>query len=547
LTVTVKTDLQCKREESDRVSENRPAELSREARALLDAVVAIGSDLDLARVLRRIVESACALTNARYGVLATVDQRGAFTELITHGLTPEEQAAIGRMPVGHGLLGAVPRRRTPMRVEHVSRHPESTGFPAAHPPIDRFLGAPVLVDGVAFGHLYLGDPADAQPFTEHDEALVEALAGAAGVLIDNARRFDESERRRAWLEASVRINAALAPTLRTEASLQRLVEEVRDVAAAEAVLLVQQEVGPVEVAAVSGEADGLLVQLDEELRRTREERELLVRGEDDGSATLMLPIASQVAAPGVLVVHHSRRWAALREMERDLIVGFADGIGLALDRAAAVRERQELLLAKDRDRIARDLHDLVVQRLYATGMQLAAARNASDDELRRLAAEAVGEVDQAMGDLRATVFELRRGSGSVRQVVRSLVTEYADVLGFLPSLRFVGQVDTALSASAADDLVLTLREALSNVAKHASATAVAVELEAGATWFTLRVTDDGVGLAHAGPDSDEGGPVGVTGHGLGNVRHRAERLGGEVRLLPGPTGGTRLEWVVPAV
>ena len=521
------------------MSENRPAELSREARALLDAVVAIGSDLDLARVLRRIVESACALTNARYGVLATVDQRGAFTELITHGLTPEEQAAIGRMPVGHGLLGAVPRRRTPMRVEHVSRHPESTGFPAAHPPIDRFLGAPVLVDGVAFGHLYLGDPADAQPFTEHDEALVEALAGAAGVLIDNARRFDESERRRAWLEASVRINAALAPTLRTEASLQRLVEEVRDVAAAEAVLLVQQEVGPVEVAAVSGEADGLLVQLDEELRRTREERELLVRGEDDGSATLMLPIASQVAAPGVLVVHHSRRWAALREMERDLIVGFADGIGLALDRAAAVRERQELLLAKDRDRIARDLHDLVIQRLFATGMQLQGARSLDIDELRARVDGAVGELDLAIKELRAAIFELGTGTGRpLLEDVRTLLAEYAGVLGFQPVLRVQGPVDRALVPEAGSHVLTTLREALSNVARHANAGSVVVELTASSAWFRLRVSDDGVGFD----------PATVrTGHGTVNLRSRAEDLGGHLNLVSAPGQGTRLEWIIPAV
>jgi signal transduction histidine kinase len=278
--------------------------------------------------------------------------------------------------------------------------------------------------------------------------------------------------------------------------------------------------------------------LAEEIRRAAESGEP-VHLRSGGAVTLVMPISTSVAAPGVLVIDGAAGWPRTIEMEAELLGALARQVGLALDRAAAMSERHQLVLAKDRDRIARDLHDLVIQRLFATGLQLQGARGARVEELRHRVDEAVQELDVAITDLRATIFELGRGaSRSLREEVRALVSEYAAVLGFLPLLRLVGPVDRALAPAALDQLLLTLREALSNIARHAAASRATVELLATPAWFILRVTDDGGGIdleALEGPS------------GLGNARHRAEELGGRLSVGPAPTGGTRLEWVVPVL
>lgn len=524
-------------------------ELPTEARALLDAVLAIGSDLDLRGVLRRIVETSCRLTGAEYGVLGTVDpshpfepddEQGAFIDLITHGVSEEEIARIGAMPAGHGLLGAVPEQRRPIRVEHLTDHPDSVGYPAHHPPIDRFLGAPVPVGGHAFGHLYLGKRADAEPFTPTDQALVDALARAAGVTIANARAYEESERRRTWLHAAEQVSAVLAPAVTVEDVIQQMVTSLQQVSRARSVAVVRSTGGVLEVDAVAGDTEGLPALLDavaDEVRRADETGEAFRLQQDADLVTIVVPMRTQLAQSGVLVGHHMTGIAAPRADELDLIRAFADQLGVALDRAAAFRERHELLLAKDRDRIARDLHDLVIQRLFATGMQLQSAVRLDPDDLRSRVGDAITELDVAIRDLRSTIFELGRGgSGALLDSVRALLRDYAAVLGFVPLLRSSGPVDHAVQAVTADQLLLALRETLSNVARHARASAATVELSAGAAWLTLKVSDDGRGFD---PDAV------VAGRGLGNLRHRAESLGGELRVTSAPEGGTTVEWTVP--
>ncbi|NYI99807.1 signal transduction histidine kinase [Nocardioides thalensis] len=524
-------------------------ELPAEARALLDAVVAIGSDLDLRGVLRRIVETSCRLTGAEYGVLGTVDasrpfeaddERGAFVDLITFGVSEEEIARMGKMPAGHGLIGAVPQQRTPMRVDHVAEHPESVGYPSYHPPIDRFLGAPVPVGGQAFGHLYLGKGADDAPFTPTDQALVEALARAAGVTIANARAYEESERRRTWLLAAQQVSAGLSPAVTAEDAVQHMVASLQRVSRARTVAVVRDDEGVLEVDAVAGAAaDGLEELLDavsDEVRQAKETGEVfrLERGAD--RVIIVVPMRTQLARGGVLIGDHPHGPRAPRADELELVRALADQLGVALDRAAAFRERHELLLAKDRDRIARDLHDLVIQRIFATGMQLQGAVKLDLDELRSRVGDAVSELDVAIRDLRSTIFELGRGgSGALLDSARALLRDYSAVLGFVPLLRSSGPVDLAVQPVTADQLLLALREILSNVARHAQASSTTVELSAGAAWLSLKVTDDGRGF-----DADDV----AAGRGLGNLRHRAESLGGELRVTSG-SGGTTVEWIVP--
>ncbi|MBM9461476.1 GAF domain-containing protein [Nocardioides sp. zg-536] len=518
-------------------------ELPLEARALLDAVVAIGSDLDLRGVLSRIVETACELTGAEYGVLGIVDEQGRFTELVPNATGAEAFRHIKQMPQGHGLLGLVPRERRTIRVDHVEDHPaHSHSMPGKHPPIDSFLGAPVLVRDEAFGHLYLGNKRGGATFTTTDQALVEALAQAAAVMIDNARTYEQVEWRRRWLATSAEIGNDPTRPARVHEVLDELVESLRELCSARVVAAVWQENQLMEVRAASGEHDLVTAMVDDlgdELRGVTETGTPRRIPVSPGVATIVVPVPTRLAGTGVIVVEHARETPSLRGVMLELAAVSGVQLGLILDREQALRDRAQLLVAKDRDRIARDLHDLVIQRLFATGMQLQGGRGLDVLELRSRVDGAIGDLDIAIKELRAAIFEL--GAGPVKPLleeVRSLLSEYAVVLGFQPVLRISGQVDRALTSEANTHALTTLREALSNVARHAEARSVVVEMSATSAWFRLRVIDDGVGFdPHTAP----------SGHGSSNLRSRAAELGGHLQVTSAPGAGTTLEWVIPAI
>ena len=518
-------------------------ELPAEARALLDAIVAIGSDLDLRGVLSRIVESSCRLTDAEYGVLGIVGENGEFTDLVPSPSAVDRFDAIGRMPEGHGLLGMVPRERRAIRVDHVAEHPASTGtFPSAHPDIDSFLGAPVLVGERAFGHLYLGNKRDGAAFTSTDQALVEALARAAGVMIANAQAFEQTEWRRRWVATTAEIGGDMSGTRRVHDALDELAASLRDLCGAELVALVKHDGELSEIRYVAGDqetAAEAVERLGAEIQEVRTSGAPVRTVTGPGRATLVVPILTRLDGSGVIIVDQARETPSLRGIMLDLVAVTAVQVGLVLDREHALRGRAKRLVAKDRDRIARDLHDLVIQRLFATGMQLQGARGLEVGELRERVSAAVSELDAAIAELRSTIFELGKGSGRpLLDEVRELLTEYAGPLGFQPVLRISGPVDRALVPEASAHVLLTLREALSNVLRHARASAVTVELSASPAWFRVRVSDDGVGFDPA---------VVSQGHGSGNLVSRPSDLGGHASLASRPGGGTTLEWVVPAV
>ena len=511
------------------------------ARTLLDAVVAISSDLDLHTVLDRIVVAACRLTGAQYGALGVLGNDRMLADFITHGVTDEQRAAIGDLPRGHGILGLLIDHPVPLRLEHLQQHPDSYGFPEHHPPMESFLGVPVRIRGTVFGNLYLTEKADGAAFTETDEMLVDALATAAGFVVDNARAFARSERRRQWLEASARITDSLQPPVRAEPALQQLAAVAARVAGAQAVAVVQDHDGELVVGAADGSGvdrlDGVLAGLADVVARALGEGERVVVPAPDGvpGTVLLVPLRAHLSAAGVLLVLMQAEHRTLEGEEIELLTSFADQASLALDRAQAVADREELLLVADRDRIARDLHDLVIQRLFATGLQLQGASRIAEEEVRERLSSAVEDLDVTIRDIRSTIFELQHAhSGSLRADVRGVVKEYVPTLGFNPMVRTTGPLDTAVPRALADQLLAVLREALSNVSRHAAADAAVVEVEATAHELALRVTDNGTGL----PDErDESG--------LRNVRRRAAEHGGAARLLPEEPHGTRLEWVVP--
>ncbi|MFT4289492.1 GAF domain-containing sensor histidine kinase [Nocardioides sp.] len=459
--------------------------VERDSSTLLAAVTDIAAGDDLDTVLRRVAATACRLLRAEYAVVTTLDD-DAVADLVSHGDPPDDLPAPRGGPTG-------PARLT----------------------------VPLEYDGHLVGRIHVGPAPD-------DAELLARLATAVAPVVDRARALDLSERRRAWQQATAAVTTALAPARDLADALDALVATLHQVTGAGRVAALHRD-SHAELA-VAGTDPAL--DLTERLAAVAG----IVRVAQGDSATLIVPLPTERAPVGVLLLQRAGSWAVLRGLERELLVSFAGQVGAALDRARTAAAREGRVLAGERDRIARDLHDLVVQRLYAVGMRLQGARR-DPARLDDVVGSAVTELDQVIRDLRATIFELGHGGGlSLREEVRALVGEYAGVLGFVPSLRHTGPVDAALSAEAAGQVLLTLREALSNIARHAGAGSARIELTASREWFMLRVVDDGTGLPTA------------LGHGSGlaNARHRADKLGGVMRLGPAHPRGTSLAWLIPA-
>jgi signal transduction histidine kinase len=516
--------------------------VSVDASALLDAVAAMNSDLELGSVLQHIVQAACRLTGAQYGALGVIGADDDLGEFVTHGLTDETRAAIGDLPHGRGILGLLIRDPRAIRLRRLQDHPASFGFPPNHPPMASFLGVPLRVRGTVFGNLYLTEKAGKATFTETDEHLVEALAGAAAVSIETARAFALSDLLRSWLEATTRLNDSLRPGTSRADALGMLATAVRSVTSAPTVGVVQHADGAVGIVAREGrEAAALeevLTHLTPEISATLEGRvpPLPVRLATSRIAVIA-PIRAHLFGTTALIVvlDRSHLDAATGPAEIELLTAFASQAGLALDRLQALADREKLAVVTDRDRIARDLHDLVIQRLFAAGLQLQGLRAQSGPEAAARIDQVVSDLDTTIHQIRSTIFALRQpASGSPRAQLIVLAAEYTAVLGFPPSLRITGPIDTLLTDAVADQLLAVLREALSNVARHARASRVDVDLTATPDGITVSVSDDGVGLAAKRHES-----------GLANLRARAESFGGRLSVSAADPQGTVLTWHAP--
>lgn len=514
-------------------------DLGANARSLLEAVTAISSDLDLASVLTRIVEAATALTGARYGALGVLGSDGELVEFVTTGIDERTRALIGDLPRGRGILGVIIEDPSGLRLADLSAHPSSVGFPPHHPPMTTFLGMPVRIRGIVFGNLYLTEKSGGGPFTDADERLVEELARTAGYVISNARSFALSERRRQWLEASAELAELLQPPVDLDTALNAIVSTARRVSRARAVAL-WSSLGPEhDTVSVAPDTDPEWVAALLAQGHTQAEPiagRPVVTTEVDGVPLVVVPLRSHLAPVSALVAVAHPDSGLLDVQDRDLLAGFADQVALSLDRTQALADRQELAVISDRERIARDLHDIVIQRLFATGLQLqGVAAMTGDDAVTARLDGAVADLDDTIKAIRGTIFELqdRRGE-SLRAAIRSLVKEYVPVLGFTPVVRTSGPVDTAVPPALGSQLLAVLREAVSNVARHALADSAEVDVVVGSDRLELRVADDGVGL-----------PAEVSESGLRNARRRAHDLGGTLEVTPVGERGTVLVWRVP--
>lgn len=517
-----------------------PDVLPSSTRALLDAVNAISSDLDLRAVLTRIVEAATRLTEARYGALGVVGRDDLLAEFITTGVSDAERAAIGPPPHGRGILGLLIQHPEPIRLDDLSTHPRSVGFPPNHPPMGSFLGVPVRIRGTVFGNLYLTEKAGGS-FTIEDERMVEALASAAGFVIENARAYGISERRRRWLEASAELNEALQPPIDSERAIDQVARSVRSLTHAKATLVARIDAG-VPTSAIAADPDELPV-IEDALAKLSPAQwpgpdSDLVDMQLGPLAATLVPLRSHLVVHSLLVVLFDTADDRPAMDDRSLLASFADQAGLALDRAQAVQDRAELAVTSDRERIARDLHDLVIQRLFATGLQLQRAEMVSSDQtVTEIIEQAVDALNGTIRDIRGTIFELQHqngGGSSLRADLRALTREYAPLLKFDPHVHTSGPVDSAVPRHVRDQLLPVLREALSNLARHSAADHADIQVVVDGTEVRLAVLDDGVGIGAIDRES-----------GLRNARRRAEALGGRLEITQRTPRGTSFVWRVP--
>lgn len=544
--------------DNDEVRTRLEAALSARDRAhsLLEAVLAIGSDLDLTAILRNLADTAANLVDAKYAGLGVLDDEGQFSEFIHIGLSDAEARRVSQFPKGTGVLAVPTTEHRALRLNDLHTHPSFHGFPEGHPAMTTFLGVPIQVRGEVFGNLYLAEKNKGGQFDEEDEATVTALATAAGVAIENARLFEETRLRERWLSASTEITTRLLSGDATEDVLEYLARQAREMVDADiAVVLLPDPKGHELVAEI---ADGPLAT---EVVRTRLSVADTLGGTvyRNGEAMtvpdlrqihcpmlshrgfrpgMLVPLGTPAHTRGVLLLAKSGSRAPFNDATRRMLDAFAGQAAVALELAEARQDAERLVVLEDRDRIAKDLHDVVIQRLFASAMTLVSTlRLVNDAEAGERVQRTIDDLDETIREIRSTVFALRQpdthDAGSLRGRILASVENAAETLGFRPGVRFDGPIDTAISAETGDQLLAVLKEALSNIARHARATEAHVSVSVD-TRLTLGITDNGVGIAGHRP-----------GSGLRNMSERARALGGECAVEPGETCGTVLRWAVP--
>ncbi|WP_204166107.1 GAF domain-containing protein [Streptomyces sp. NEAU-S7GS2] len=527
---------------------------------LLEAVMSVGRGLELPHVLRRIVEAAVVLVDAEYGALGVIGDGSQLSQFLTVGICDEEAEAIGHLPAGHGILGELIRRPAPLRLTELGEHPSSYGLPPHHPPMHSFLGVPIRVRDKVFGNLYLTEKRGGGEFDAEDELVLSTLAVAAGAAIEHARLYEETRYRQRWLEANGEIVAGLLPGAGRPDVLEMIVDHaVRILSADLGVLALPFDDDNVSVA--------LAVGVDAEAHRglvlpcygsfvgaalTNRSPLISLDVERDPRITAGPPrwmgLGPAVAVPmitgdrvrGVLLLARLHGRDPFTEPETAPLLTFAGQGALAMEMADQRQDAEQLALLKDHERIARDLHDLAIQRLFATGMTLQSAlRFVDHPEASERLFRAVDDLDETIKIIRSTIFGLRahhsgRAAQGLRSRTVSAVEQAARLLGFTPSLRMEGLIDTDVPPETADHVLAVLGEALCNMARHAHASAADVSLIVRDRTLMLTAMDNSVGISQGGRRS-----------GLNNLAKRAASLGGEMTVETPAEGGTFLVWRVP--
>jgi signal transduction histidine kinase len=528
---------------------------------LLEAGLALSSERSLPAILQRIVELATKLTGARYGAIGVLGSRGGISQFIYTGITAEQRAAIGDPPVGKGILGALIQDARPLRLRDLRDDPRSAGFPANHPVMRSFLGAPVMAWGRVFGNIYLTDKRGADEFDAADERALLGLAAQAGVAVQNAHLYEELEARVQRLDALHEISTAILRGDDSEAVLGLVARQARELLHADVAsvavptadreqLIVRTADGAAAdeliagtfplAGSVSGDAmaGGRVVVL---VDAAADERvaQPTVRSGLFGPA-LFVPLAARGEPFGTLLLARRRGGQPFDDGEVRLAEVFAGQAAVVLEQARLQAEVHRLGTLEDRERIARELHDGTIQALFTIGLGLqGTASLVAEPEAERRIQAAVEELDRVIRDLRNYIFGLEPGVLADRKLGQAL-EEMVEEFGHRAGMVAIPEIDPEAAAEIsqhAAEVVQLAREALSNVSRHARAATCRVSLHRQDGAALLEIDDDGRGFDPAATDG--------AGRGLGNLRARAARLGGRVELISAPGEGTTVRIAIP--
>ncbi len=528
---------------------------------LLDVGMALSSELSVPALLQRVVDLAGEVTRARYAALGVLGPDGQLSDFLTTGVTPEQHAAIGELPRGGGILGVIIDDARLLRLHDIAADPRSVGFPPNHPPMHTFLGAPVRARGQVYGNLYLTEKLGGSDFTTEDEEALSILATQAGIAIANARLYAETERRARWLEAVREIGGAILSGGGVDEVLRLVARRARELLSADACTVVTPaEDGASLVISVADGAhaaklEGMAVPLDgsisgeamqtglpillDNASADRRTHQPMVQAGAMGPA-LFMPMSVRGQALGTLAISNDVGRPRFTEDDVRVLASFADQAALGFEYARAQRQLARLALAEDRERIAKDLHDGVIQSLFAVGLGLqGAAGRVSDPGVGERIHEAVTEIDNVIADLRNYIFGLRPAVLAHRRLSEALDQlghEFEAHSGVTTVVEVDGSLEEPL-AEHATHLVQLTREALSNVGRHAQAATVRVSLRRQGRRAILEIDDDGVGY-HPGEVRD-------AGMGVANMHERAEAMGGELRVESRPSEGTMVRVTLP--
>jgi signal transduction histidine kinase len=528
------------------------------AERLLDTGLALAAELSLPALLQRIVDLAVDLTDARYGALGVLSPGGTdLSDFVTSGMTQDERTAIGELPRGRGILGVLIREPSLLRLRDLAKDSRSAGFPPHHPPMRSFLGAPIRAHGRVFGNIYLTDKQGGPEFTADDEAAVLVLATQAGVAIANAQLYTELQLRERWLDSVREVATTLLAGDTARSALQLVAHHARELGRGDmATISVPDGEGlRIIIADGAGASDLLDVEvplvgsLSAEVIRT--ERTMVVTDAGQSPLTqpmvsiagvgpmILVPLALRTSTAGVLAVGRVAGRPAFGASDLPLLESFAEQASLALEYARAVSEISRLGMIEDRERIARDLHDGVIQSLFAVGIGLqGTAAVVGDARLADRIQQFVTEIDRVIGDVRSYIFGLRPSvltGGNLTNTLEQLAHEVQERTG----VTVVVEIDISLEAALVNgsaQIVHIVREALSNVGRHAGATTCRVSIRRDGASAVVEIDDDGRGF-----DTSSA----TRGMGMGNLAERAETIGGTLEVDSQPGTGTTVRVRIP--
>jgi signal transduction histidine kinase len=533
------------------------------APVLTAALRAAASGSQLEATLHDIVQAAVRHVGAEYGAMGVLTADGRrLDRFVIVGMGPEDRDRIGQPPAGNGILGLLVAEPTTLRLDDLAEHPASEGFPPGHPPMRSFLGVPVRVGDSVFGNLYLTEKRSGGPFTQADVEVAQALAAVAGMAIENARHAERAEARRRWGQAATEMATALLSGADPDDVIRTVSTQVSALTNADMAGIMTP--GPDDasltivagVGRVAGDYEGVRLPLTGTYLGALYEAGV-PRLIDDIST---MPMVAQRAAPvveltsafgpgmvvplgngpgrGLLAVLRSAGREPFTPDELDLLSAFAAQAAVVLELARAQQRERRLQVQTDRDRIARDLHDHVVQRIFATGLALDRISRSLQEEHPDVAgriSERVDELDGTIARIRSSIFELQEAEDAspvaVRRLIGEVVRSVTEAHEVRPSLRIRNDVED-LPPEVVQDVVAVVRELTTNVVRHANASRMTVAVNVNET-VSVVVTDDGGGMP----------PITVRS-GLTNLHDRAERRGGRLSTSSG-TSGTEVSWTVP--